>query len=252
MKSKRNYMRLGIIERFTTTLGLLCLSLVVTKTYAALFLVLFLLIVLKLQGVRWYSLFRFLRIPVSFVLLGLVSIMLVLGTEAPDAVFLISKRYIPLSITESSLHDAEVVLWRALNALLSLYFFIGTTTVKEKSALAGKLRIPNSLVELGILSFRYIQLLEQKGKEIRCAQRLRLGYISYRSSFQSTVMLLSTVFLQSMVAFQTNHQALLTRGYTGTLYYRNASHLPKDRKWFIILTIACVVLLLFCYKIFCL
>lgn len=250
MEPKRSYICLGVVERFIITLCFLCLSLAVTRTSPAFFLALILLMALKLHAVPWRSLLHFLRIPLAFALLGLVSIVLVLGTEFRDTVVIISETYVPLSITKSSLQNAEVVLWRAINALLSLYFFIGTTTVKEKSALAGKLHIPNSLIELGVLSFRYIQVLEKKGKEIKQAQRLRLGYVSYRRAFQSIVLLLSTVFLQSMVAFQMNHQALLTRGYTGTLYYRNSNNLPRDRKWLVLLIIVCTIVLLFCYKTF--
>ncbi len=251
MREEKHRLMLGVIERFVITAGFLLLSLVVIHSYAALALTLLLFFYLRFEAVSWRSLLRFLRIPIAFALMGLISIILVLGTNEPDTVLLISKGKIPLSITAESLQRGEIVFWRAFNALLSLYILIGTTTVKEKNALADKLRIPNFLVELSVLSFRYIHLLDRKKKEIIIAQELRLGYSSYRKSFRSVVLLLSSVFIYSISTFRKNYQALLTRGYSGKLYYiGNYENLPKDRWWLIVLILLSVFALLTLYQIF--
>lgn len=248
MKDRERYRTLGVIERFAISVGFLVLGLVITKTLAALLLTLLLLLTLKLQAVSWQSLFHFLRIPLTFAFLGLLSIVLVLGADTPNTLWVISRHYLPLSITVESLQMAEIVLWRVLNTLLALYFLIATTTPKEKNALADKLHIPKSLVELGILSFRYIQLLDKRQREIRMAQRLRLGYASYRKSFRSVVLLLSTVFVHSIITFRMNHQALRTRGYTGVLHYTDTKVFPKDSVWFVVMIFVIVVCVLIFYK----
>ncbi len=251
MRDVKHRLRLGVLERFVITLGFLLLSLVITHTYAALALMLLLFSYLRLEAVSWRSLLSFLRIPIAFALIGLASIVLVLGANEPDTVLLISERFIPLSITVESLQRGEIVFWRAFNSLLSLYILIATTTVKEKNALADKLRIPGSLIELSVLSFRYIQLLDRKKKEIVIAQELRLGYSSYRKSFRSVALLLSSVFIYSISIFRQNYQALLTRGYSGTLYYSDGyDDLPKDRWWLITLTVLGVFVLVVLYQMF--
>lgn len=246
-KSKQN--SLGIMERFAIASSSLLLSLVITQTLSALLLSLSLLFLLIWQRISVYSLLQFLRIPLIFALLGLLSIVLVLGSEAQGTVFIISKQ-LPLSITESSLESGKIVMWRSLNCLLSLYFIIATTTLNEKIALTNKLFIPKPLVELGILSFRYIHLLEKKRKEILIAQRLRLGYSSYWKSLRSVAMLLSTIFIFSIHTFRMNYQALLLRGYTGQLLYNNSNNSQKDRAWFIILTLFITSFLILSYKFY--
>nr|MBS9768942.1 hypothetical protein [Flavobacteriaceae bacterium] len=214
-----------------------------------LFLSAFLLIYLKIQGVKWRQLLAFLSIPIAFAFVGILSIILVLNAEATtDTIFVLSKKHIPLSITWASLRHGEVVLWRAFNSLLSLYILIALFSPQEKSILLAKLRVPQPLVELGVLSFRYIQLLGKKKQEILIAQRLRLGYTTYPKSFRSTVLLLSTVFIYSISAFRMNHQALLTRGYTGTLHYATTTDYRKDRIWVVglIIGVLAVVLIGYC------
>lgn len=246
--SKIKVLRLGIIERFVLVVGFLVLSLVLTEMPIAPLLTLVLFFLLKIEKLSWRSIFYFLRIPLAFVVVGLLSIILVLSASEPNTVLLISRKYIPLSITIESLKMGEVVLWRAINALLSLYLLIATTTPKEKNQLAIKLNLPQEIIELGILSFRYIQLLDTKKQQIQLAQRLRLGYTSYRKSFQSTVLLLSTVFIYSASAFRLNHQALLSRGYNGRLYYASDDDFPTDRWWLILTVLVVVALLIFMYK----
>lgn len=243
------FRKIGVIERFAVTVGFLVLSLVVTNSLPAFILTLLLFLWLKVKGVTWLSIFTFLRIPLAFAFFGLLGIVLVLSVSQPDTLWVISREYIPLSITEESLGKAKVVLWRSLNSLLSLYVIIATTSSQEKKALADKLQIPPSVIELGVLSFRYIQLLDKKKQQIATAQRLRLGYVSYRKAFRSSVLLLSTVFIYSLFAFRLNHQALLTRGYTGRLHYSSTDLLPKDRWWFVALVCVAVVSLLICYQL---
>ncbi len=247
MSNKNLHNAVGIIERFTIAVAFLVLSLVLTQTVPALLLALSLLIFLRFQNVNWRDLLLFLRIPFVFAFVGLLSIVLVLNANAEDTVCTLSDKYIPLSITQASLMQGQVVLWRAFNSLLSLYIFIAMFTSQEKSVLVRKLRVPQPLVELGVLSFRYIQLLGRKKEEILIAQRLRLGYVGYRRSFHSTVLLLSSVFIYSISAFRMNHQALLTRGYTGTLHYGGAEDSKADRLWLILLVVAITVLILGLY-----
>lgn len=242
---------MGVVERFAISAGLLVLSLVITKILPALLLTFALLIALKAQYISWQAIFFFLRIPVFFAILGLLSIVLVLSTDQADTLWVLSKRYFPLSITIESLEKARIVLFRSLNSLLALCVFVTATSIKEKSILAGKLHIPQPLVELGVLSFRYMQLLDKKQREIKVAQRLRLGYRSYRQSFRSLSLLLSTVFFYSVTIFRLNHQALLARGYTGVLHYGDTAASPRDRAWFVGVVVGAVALLLYLYTKYC-
>ncbi|PVX52167.1 cobalt/nickel transport system permease protein [Balneicella halophila] len=246
--NRKSSLKLSIVERFTFTVGLLTMSLVMTETPIAPILSIVLILFLKAERIGWLQILRFLLIPLVFIAVGLISIVLVLGVDEPDTVFVISKKYIPLSITLESLRMGEVVLWRSFNALLSLYFLIATTTPKEKNLLAIKLHLPQEMVELGILSYRYIQVLQKKKEEIRLAQQLRLGYTSYRKSFRSTALLLSTVFIYSAYAFRLNHQALLTRGYNGQLYFNSENNATVERWWLIVLFILLGATLILTYN----
>lgn len=242
--------QLGILEKFTLSISFLVMSLVIIRDMFAFILMLCLLSFLLFYNIKLKEILRFLRIPLIFAFFGLLSIILVLGTNENDAFWVISSKYIPLSITNESLAEGKTVLWRVLNSLFSLYILIATTSPIEKNTIAEKLHIPKSLIELGVLSFRYIQILEKKKREIMTSQRLRLGYSSYRKSFNSLALLLSTIFIYSITAFRTNYQALICRGYNGSLYHSpDITNLPKDRWWVLLTFTILTIFILVFYQI---
>ncbi len=115
MKQPQKKIPLGVLEQFTISLGFLVLSMVITKTIPALLLTFSLLLYLSVKKVYLRQLLRFLRIPLAFAIIGLLSIVLVLNADENNSVFTISERYIPLSITVESLKRGEIVLWRVPN-----------------------------------------------------------------------------------------------------------------------------------------
>lgn len=230
--------QLGVLEKLGISLSFLILSLVLTRDIFALFLMLTIWGGLLCYNISIKNVLLFLRIPLIFAFLGLLSIILVLEANENNALWIISQKHIQLSITSKSLAEGKVVLWRVINSLLSLYTLIATTTPIEKNLIAEKLHIPKPLIELGVLSFRYIQILEKKKQEIQTAQRLRLGYVSYKKSFYSSTLLLSTIFVYSINTFRINHQALLCRGYSGTLHHSpDITTFAKDR-WSVLSALA--------------
>lgn len=243
--------QLGVLEKLSSSLSFLILSLVITRDIFALFLMFGIVGFLLCYNIKIKNILLFLRIPLIFALLGLLSIILVLEANEHNALWIISQKHIQLSITSQSLAEGKVVLWRVINSLLSLYTLIATTTTIEKNVLAEKLHIPKPLIELGVLSFRYIQILDKKKHEIQTAQRLRLGYHSYKQAFHSSTLLLSTIFIYSITTFRTHHQALLCRGYQGTLYHStDITTLARDRWWVLSALVIFTTLVLVFYRMY--
>lgn len=235
----------GLWEKLSIFIGVLFLALTKTNGFTPLVLTALLLIfILIIQKTPFRQLIRFLRIPLFFALFGLFSIILTLGS-AENSIWVFSSKYISLSITNDSLFQTQTVAWRLLNSLLVFYTLIAYFTRDDFLKICEKTKLPIDLIELGVLSFRYINIVSQKAQEIRTAQQLRLGYTSYRISLNSFSLLLSSVFIYSSVFFKQNYQALICRGYDKQLYYPTKMHHRKDRWWLLIFIIVSYFLLLF-------
>jgi cobalt/nickel transport system permease protein len=65
--------------------------------------------------------------------------------------------------------------------------------------------------------YRYIFILFEQATSVVSAQRVRLGYSSLRQSFRSLGDLSGMVILRSLDQAEKSHEAMIARGYQGTL-----------------------------------
>lgn len=233
ISKKKEYLLLGLWEKFVFLFIFLILAITKTKEHTPIYIasvLFFYLFIVQKATIK--SVLYFLRIPLFFALFGLLSIVIVLGISE-DAVWKLSLPYISLSITNESLLHTQTVAYRVFNSLLVFYGLVTSFNRDEYLHICKKLHIPSDLIELGVLSFRYVHILMNKAKEIHIAQQLRLGYVSYRISLSSFSLLLSSVFIYSTIFFRKNYQALLCRGYNKQLFYPIQITAQPHRWWLI-------------------
>jgi cobalt/nickel transport system permease protein len=78
-------------------------------------------------------------------------------------------------------------------------------------------RLPHTLVEIAMIMYRYIFLLLDDTAAVLSAQKVRLGYVSFRRSVASLGSLAGLVMLRSLDQADRTHEAMLARGYQGRL-----------------------------------
>ncbi|MBF0509881.1 MAG: cobalt ECF transporter T component CbiQ [Deltaproteobacteria bacterium] len=81
--------------------------------------------------------------------------------------------------------------------------------------------IPEEWVEVALLVYRYTFTLVGQTSDVAAAQKVRLGYSSFRRAMASIGLLAGTVMARSMdQAFRT-HEAMVLRGYEGRIFFSN-------------------------------
>ena len=77
--------------------------------------------------------------------------------------------------------------------------------------------IPNFIIEIAELIYRYIFVLFDVSHRIHTAQDARLGYCNLRVSYHSTAQLASNLFIRSFNQAEKTYTAMESRGYDGEI-----------------------------------
>lgn len=170
-----------------------------------------------LGGVRPRVLLHFMKVPLAFLLVGCITI--VIGSHAPEEPVLAG---IPVGsrvwgVSTASLLRGAGILCKAMGVIASMYFLALNTPMTDLTLAMRRLHVPQLLVELMELIYRFIFVLSEAAGRIRTAQDSRLGYVGFRRSMESAGTLASMVFLRAWRKGDRVYAALESRGYTGSL-----------------------------------
>jgi cobalt/nickel transport system permease protein len=123
----------------------------------------------------------------------------------------------PLSIRTDGFELALLVLSRSISGMCCLYFLALSTPMIELFAVLKASRLPESLIELSMLIYRYIFVFLDMAICIRYAQTVRLGYSNFKRSINSLGMLASTLFIRSWEQGDKLFLAMNSRCYDGKM-----------------------------------
>jgi len=121
--------------------------------------------------------------------------------------------------TREGLNEALLLASRVLAGTASLFFIIFTTPAAAIFAAMRSLKIPTLFVEMCMLIYRFLFVLIDEAERMLKAQKVRLGYASYRQSFDSFALLASNLFLRSYLRAERAFTALEARGYRGDIEF---------------------------------
>jgi cobalt/nickel transport system permease protein len=117
---------------------------------------------------------------------------------------------------ESMQLAANLVL-RALGAASTMNFLALTTPLVDLVDLMRRWRVPELLIDLATLMYRFIFVLLESLERMLIAQESRLGYRTYRRGMISAGLLGSQLFIDAYRRSQRLQTALEARGYDGVL-----------------------------------
>lgn len=166
----------------------------------------------KIPG-RFYC--KLLIVPLTFVLLSSIAILFVSGSGSQIVSF--QAFGLVLGIGRESANTALLVLSRTLGGTGSLFFIALTTPMIEIFSILKSLGLPDVLLDLSMLIYRYIFVLMDQAIMINSAQTTRLGHASLKGSFNSFSMLASVLFLRAWEQGERLMVAMDSRCYDGRL-----------------------------------
>lgn len=166
----------------------------------------------KIPG-RFYS--RLLLLPLSFAMLSAGVVAFMHGSG--QTLFALDTFGLQLSIREEGANLALLLMARTFGGMSSLFFIALTTPMIEIFAVLKSLRIPESVLELSMMIYRYIFVFLDQAAMIHNAQVMRLGDVGTRNSLNSFAMLSSVLFLRSWEQGERLIVAMDARCYNGML-----------------------------------
>lgn len=171
----------------------------------------------------WLLLMR-LTLPLFIALVVLITQIFFFGTSP---LFAISVGPFHLVGYEEGLARGILIMSRVVGGV-SLILFLSMSTPANKLFLAaGWFRMPRIFVELALLIYRYIFVLLEEAMVIKEAQKVRLGYRNWRQSMKSLGVLGGSLILRAYDRAERVFEAMITRGYTGTMVVDYAGHFGR-------------------------
>lgn len=167
--------------------------------------------------------------PAFFVITAVIGILLVtnpgsnvvlwvwhgFGTSAPEGAAANALSGFSLYITKASLSTSILTVSRAYGSLGLVYLIAFHTTIWELGQYMLKARLPKTFVELFVLCYRFIFILLEEGYEMVHAQNLRLGYSDLKISMKSLSLLISQLFIRTLMRVRYMEDSLEMRLYQG-------------------------------------
>ncbi len=178
----------------------------------------------KIPG-RFYT--TLLLIPFSFSILSAVVVAFMHG--GGDQLFAVNILGIDLGMREEGANLALLLITRTFGGMCSLFFIALTTPMLEIFSIGKSLGLPDFLVELSMLMYRYIFVFLDQAAMIHSAQVMRLGDAGFKNTLNSFSMLCSVLFLRSWEQGERLIVAMDSRCYDGKLDLMDPAEGAKPR-----------------------
>ncbi|HEY3373479.1 MAG TPA: cobalt ECF transporter T component CbiQ [Candidatus Aquicultor sp.] len=112
----------------------------------------------------------------------------------------------------------SVIAGRVIAGVALMVFLSMTTPVYSILGALRFFRVPDGWLEVMAFAYRYIFVFVEEVQAIMDSQRLRLGYSGLATSLRSWGILTGSLFIRAYDQAQATHEAMLLRGYDGSLH----------------------------------
>lgn len=160
---------------------------------------------------------RLMLLPISFLLIGLLTIAVNFQAEATGLLWAAPVGSQWVGISQSGLHLASGIFMKALGATACLYALSLNTPMVALLSAFRRMGLPVLLADLMGLIYRFIFVLLDTSASIMTAQHARLGYGSIRTGYHSFGAMLTMLLIRALKRSDDLYTALEARGYQGDL-----------------------------------
>ncbi len=122
-----------------------------------------------------------------------------------------------LTIYRDSFNLGLLVASRVLSGASCMFFLAFTTPMTKLASAMKMLKVPDIIIELSMLIYRYIFVVLVEAARMELSQRTRMGYTSFKKSLNSLSLLAANVFIRAMNRGEKLHVAMESRCYDGKI-----------------------------------
>lgn len=161
---------------------------------------------------------KLLSIPLIFMIMSILAIIISISTEKTYMLtyFTVGSTYI--GISKFGLMNALRILSRSIACLTCVYFLMLTTPFNQLIKVFKKLYIPDNVIEIAMLIYRFIFIFLEEVQEIYKSQEMKLGYMGMRNSYNSLGLLLNMLYKRMMKRYEDMSIALDMKLFDGKFH----------------------------------
>lgn len=120
-----------------------------------------------------------------------------------------------------------LVISRVLSGTSCLFFLAFTTPMTKLSSTLKLLKIPDIVIELTMMIYRYIFVVLDETTRMERSLRTRLGYSSFKKTLNSLSLLATTIFIRAMNRGEKVYASMESRCYSGKIVLEEEKAIPK-------------------------
>ena len=156
---------------------------------------------------------KFITVPFIFAFITFVFMAIFFGTGLPILKFGIFN----LAVTADGFNLGFLVLARIMGGFSCLAFLALTTPMTEIFSILEDIKIPQIVLELAMLMYRYIFVFLDEAINMYHSQETRLGYSSIKKTYKSMGMLASNLFIRTWLRGEQIYITMESRCYGGSI-----------------------------------
>ena len=159
-----------------------------------------------------------LLLPSSFLLLSLIGILLSFSRNAENMLFSISFGSFYFGVYERSIFIAMTVVCRSFAALIVTGLFVMSTPFNQLITIGKRCKVPLLLLEITLLTYRFIFIFLEEMVMIYRIQTLRFGYRTLKTGYHSLAILVVMLFERVFIRYRQMAIALEMKLYQGQFH----------------------------------
>ncbi len=201
---------------FKVLFGILTMlmSLISTSPVVPLIIALFMSVLIIFGAKVSYKFYlKFFFFPFSFGLITFIFMAIFFGV----GVHILEFGIFNLAVTADGFNLGLLVFARMLGGFACLAFLALTTPMTELFSVLRLIKIPQIVLEIAMLMYRYIFVFLDEAINMYHTQETRLGYSSLKKSFKSMGMLGSNLFIRTWMKGEQAYIAMESRCYDGSI-----------------------------------
>jgi len=150
----------------------------------------------------------------------------------------------PLTMTLPGVLLSAKITLKSIAILLVFMVLIATMTIATLGCALNSLRLPDKLVHLLLMTYRYLFVIEDEYQRLRTAVKIR-GFRSGTNihSYKTYAYLIGMLFVRASVRAERVHQAMICRGFSGTFFSLHEFSFKRIDAVWVIFMIALTTLL---------
>jgi cobalt/nickel transport system permease protein len=220
----------SIMEKLLIGAGGLMLSLFLSNPLALVLIVVLMHLVIIYAQIPIKYLARLWVAPLTFLLLSLVTIVVSISPSEFTALVAGKIGVYTIGITAEGLSMAAHLALRSITAVACLFMIATTTPVAHVVAYLSQFSPLKTVMEITLLTYRFIFVILSTAANIYTAQQSRLGYSTIKRSLYSISFLAGNLGRKSFFAARDVYTALLARNYHDQLVFRYPSQPVEWRR----------------------